>query len=230
MGAPPCFVKGTMSDTTVQDTTERNGFLDLLRMRGVQPFLWTQFLGAFNDNVYKIIVQLRAVHVAGQAGTNYVALAAAIFVIPFFLFSGYSGHLADAVSKRKVMIGVKVFEIFVMLFGLAAFFTTRIELMFVVLFLMALHSTIFSPAKYGIVPEIMPDKDLSRANGLLEMSTFVAIVLGTSIGAFLFTMWKAEAWKMGLVTLAFAWAGLATSFRIKGVPAAGAVGRFLWHF
>ena len=218
-----------MSDTTVQDTTERNGFLDLLRMRGVQPFLWTQFLGAFNDNVYKIIVQLRAVHVAGQAGPNYVALAAAIFVIPFFLFSGYSGHLADAVSKRSVMIGVKVFEIFVMLFGLAAFFTTRIELMFVVLFLMALHSTIFSPAKYGIVPEIMPDKDLSRANGLLEMSTFVAIVLGTSIGAFLFTMWKAEAWKMGLVTLAFACAGLATSFRIKRVPAAGAAGRFRWN-
>src|SRR5690349_9459518 len=109
---------GIMSDATVQESTGHNGFFDLLKMRGFQPFLWTQFLGAFNDNVYKIIVQLRAVHVAGQAGTDYVALAGAIFVIPFLLFSGYSGHIADAISKRSVMIAVKVFEIFVMLFGL----------------------------------------------------------------------------------------------------------------
>ena len=101
-----------------------------------------------------------------------------------------------------------------MLFGLAAFFTTRIEWMLVVLFLMALHSAIFSPAKYGIVPEMLPDRDLSRANALLEMSTFVAIVLGTAIGGFLFTAWKDEPWKMGLVTLAVAVAGFATSLKI----------------
>ena len=76
--------------------------------------------------------------------------------LPFLLFSGYSGHLADAISKRKVLIGVKVFEIFAMVLGLAAFFSTRIELMLFVLFLMALHSTVFSPAKYGIVPEMLP--------------------------------------------------------------------------
>ena len=110
-------------------------------------------------------------------------------------------------SKRKVLISVKVFEIFVMALGFAAFFSTRIELMLVVLFLMALHSTVFSPAKYGIVPEMLPDEDLSRANGLLEMSTFVAIVLGTSIGSFLFAAWKNEPWKMGLVMLAVAVAG-----------------------
>ena len=108
-----------------------------------------------------------------------------------------------------MLISVKVFEICVMALGLAAFFSTRIELMLVVLFLMALHSTVFSPAKYGIVPEMLPDKDLSRANALLEMSTFVAIVLGTSIGSFLFTAWKNEPWKMGVVMLAVAVAGFA---------------------
>src|SRR5882724_4687289 len=134
----------------------QNSFKDLLKNAGFHSFLWTQFLGAFNDNVYKIL------------------------------------------------ISVKVFEIFVMALGFAAFFSTRIELMLVVLFLMALHSTVFSPAKYGIVPEMLPDKDLSRANGLLEMSTFVAIVLGTSIGSFLFAAWKNEPWKMGAVMLAVA--------------------------
>jgi acyl-[acyl-carrier-protein]-phospholipid O-acyltransferase/long-chain-fatty-acid--[acyl-carrier-protein] ligase len=198
-----------------------SGFVELLRRRGFQAFLWTQFLGALNDNVYKIIVSMRAVHVAAAAGSTYLSLAGAVFVIPFLLFSGYSGHLADAVSKRTVLISVKAFEIFAMAMGLAAFFSTRMELMLAVLFLMALHSTVFSPAKYGIVPEMLGDRDLSRANGLLEMSTFVAIVLGTSMGSLLFVTWKDEPWKMGLVMIAVAGAGFATSFRIPRVLAAG---------
>src|SRR5580693_3862404 len=107
------------------------GFKDLLKHRGFQAFLWTQFLGAFNDNLYKIVVSMRAVQVAAASGSEYLSLAGAVFVVPFLLFSGYSGHLADAVSKRKVLISVKVFEVAVMLFGLAAFFSTRMELMLV---------------------------------------------------------------------------------------------------
>ena len=130
----------------------KNNFKELLKDWGFQAFLWTQFLGALNDNLYKTVVSLRAVHVAANGGTEYLSLAGAVFVIPFLLFSGYSGHLADQFSKRKVMIAVKAFEIFAMLMGLAAFFSSSIPLMLVVLFLMALHSTLFSPAKYGIVP------------------------------------------------------------------------------
>jgi acyl-[acyl-carrier-protein]-phospholipid O-acyltransferase / long-chain-fatty-acid--[acyl-carrier-protein] ligase len=204
------------------------GFGGLLKRQGFQAFLWTQFLGAFNDNVYKIVVSMRAVHVAATTGSGgeYLPLAGAVFVAPFLLFSGYSGHLADAISKRTVMVAVKVFEIAVMLLGLAAFFSTRIELMLGVLFLMALHSTVFSPAKYGIVPEMLGDEDLSRANALLEMSTFVAIVLGTSLGSLLFVSWKSQPWNMGLVMVAVAAAGLATSLRITRVPAAGSSSRF----
>ena len=208
---------------------KNNTFRELLRKPGFQAFLWTQFLGAFNDNVYKIIVSMRAVHVAAKSGSEYLALAGAVFVIPFLLFSGYSGHLADAISKRTVLISVKAFEIFAMTLGFAAFFSNRIELMLVVLFLMALHSTIFSPAKYGIVPEMLGDKDLSRANALLEMSTFVAIILGTSIGTFLFTIWKDEPWKMGLAMIAVAAAGFAVSFGITRVPAAGSTEPFRWN-
>ncbi len=218
------------STTSVNDeqTAAHGGFADLLKNSSFQSFLWTQFLGALNDNIYKIIVSMRAVHVAAKtgSGSEYLALAGAVFVLPFLLFSGYSGHLADAFSKRKVLISVKVFEVLVMGLGLAAFFSTRIELMLVVLFLMALHSTIFSPAKYGIVPEMLADRDLSRANALLEMSTFVAIVLGTSLGSFLFTLWRERPWNMGLATLGVALAGLAVSFKIARVRPAGAAGPF----
>jgi acyl-[acyl-carrier-protein]-phospholipid O-acyltransferase/long-chain-fatty-acid--[acyl-carrier-protein] ligase len=209
-------------------TMAQGGFGELLKKRGFQAFLWTQFLGALNDNIYKIAVSMRAVHVAATtgSGSEYLSLAGAVFVAPFLLFSGYSGHLADAVSKRSVLISVKVFEVAVMLLGLAAFFSTRIELMLAVLFLMALHSTVFSPAKYGIVPEMLGDEDLSRANALLEMSTFVAIVLGTSVGSFLFVAWKSTPWNMGLVTVAVAVAGLATSLRIARVRPAGATSPF----
>src|SRR5712692_10074307 len=216
----------------MKDTSMRtSSYKELLKSGGFQSFLWTQFLGAFNDNVYKIIVSMRAVHIAASTGSGsaYLSLATVVFVLPFLLFSGYSGHLADAVSKRTVLISVKIFEILVMLLALGAFFSTRMELMLLVLFLMALHSTLFSPAKYGIVPEMLPDKELSRANALLEMSTFVAIVMGTAIGSYLFSAWKDQPWKMGLVTLAVAVAGLLTSVRIPRVPASGAAAPFRGH-
>jgi acyl-[acyl-carrier-protein]-phospholipid O-acyltransferase/long-chain-fatty-acid--[acyl-carrier-protein] ligase len=202
----------------------QRGFKEVLNNGGFQAFLWTQFLGAFNDNAYRIIVSLRAVHVVAQADQSgkYLSLAAAIFVLPSLFFAGYAGHLADAISKRKVLIGVKAFEIFAMAVGILTFLSTNVAWMFIVLFLMALHSTVFSPAKYSIVPEMVSDRDLSRANALVEMSTLVAIVLGTAIGPLLFTRWRDEAWKVGLVMLAVAVIGFLTSLRITRVPAAGA--------
>src|ERR1035438_847813 len=200
------------------------GFKDVLKNGGFVAFLWTQFLGAFNDNAYRIIVSLRAVHIVAQADQSgkYLALAGAIFVLPSLLFTGYAGQLADAISKRKVLIGVKIFEIAVMALGIVVFFSQSIPLMFVVIFLMAVHYTVFSPAKYSIVPELVSDRDLSRANALLEMTTLVAIVLGTSIGPFLFTAWKSAEWKIGVVLTTVAVVGCLTSFRITRVPAAGA--------
>src|SRR6476661_2202812 len=151
-----------------------------LKFPGLQPFLWTQFLGAFNDNFLKIIVSLVAMEAIGPIdGPSYVA---GVFVLPFLLFSGYAGALADRLSKRSVLVSVKVFEIVVMLVAGAGIWTHRMDVLLVAMFLMGTHSTFFSPAKYGIVPELLPDDELSRANGLLEMTTFAAIVLGTTVG------------------------------------------------
>ena len=161
-------------------------YRDLLKSLGFQSFLWTQFLGAFNDNVYKIVVSMLAVETALHSGSGYLSLIGAVFILPFLLFSGYAGHLADVFNKRSVLITTKALEIIAMGLAFFAFLSGRMEYMLGVLFLMALQATLFSPAKYGILPEMLPDKDLSRANGLLEMSTFLAIILGTSIGSFMF--------------------------------------------
>ena len=202
-----------------------SGFANVLKHRGIPAFLTTQFLGAFNDSVYQTIV---ALHV-GSANPAYVPLVPAVFTAPSLLFSGYAGHLADAVSKRLVLVGVKIFEIAIMIFGLAALHAGWTEGLLGVVFLMGLHAAIFSPAKYGIVPEIVEDKDLSRANALLEMSTFVAIVLGIAGGGVLVALWKPSAWRIGVVTLAIAVTGFTTSLKIPRVPASGATQQFRWN-
>ena len=146
-------------------------YRDLVRLSGFRSLLVTLFLGALNDNLFKIVISLFAANLAILAGggSAYLAIAGALFVLPYLLFSGYAGHLADAFSKRKILILTKGFEIVAMGLGLLAFWSGRIEAMFAVLFLMAMQSSFFSPAKYGILPEMLPDKDLSRGNGLVEM-------------------------------------------------------------
>ena len=200
-------------------------FADLLKSGGFRAFLWTQFLGAFNDSFYQTIVLLHAEHV----NRAYIPISLMVFNLPFLLFSGYAGHLADAVSKRRVMIWVKVLEVGIMGMGLAALVAGSMNWMMAVMFLLGLHSTVFSPAKYGIVPEMWPDRDLSRANAVLEMSTFVAMVMGMSVGAFVFGAWQGAGWRAGVATLLIAAAGLANSLRITRVAASGAAQAFRWN-
>jgi acyl-[acyl-carrier-protein]-phospholipid O-acyltransferase/long-chain-fatty-acid--[acyl-carrier-protein] ligase len=203
-------------------------YIEILKQRGFLCFFWTQFLGAFNDNFYKIIVTLVALNAPATAGggSQYIPLIGGLFILPFLLFSGYAGHLADVYRKHTVLVGVKFFEIVAMGLGLLAFFSARIEPMLGVVFLMGLHSTFFSPAKYGILPEMLPDKDLSRGNGLLEMSTFMAIILGTAMGGTIYEMWKDRLSWIGVVLIAIAVLGTLTSLGITKVPPSGAVKRF----
>jgi len=207
----------------------RSSYSDLLKSRGFQSFLWTQFLGAFNDNVYKIIVSVMAVEIAADAGkgSSYLSLAGALFVVPFLLFSGYAGQVADKFSKTRVLVVTKSFEILFMLLAMGALVSHRIEYLLGVLFLLALQATFFSPAKYGIMPEMIADGDLSRANALLELSTFIAIVMGTSLGTLLYVHWKSEVWKMGAVLAAIAVAGSIASLGITKVKASGATSPFV---
>jgi len=201
-------------------------YRESLARPGAQAFLWTQFLGAFNDNIFKIVVSFLAMDALGRV--NGVAFTGAIFILPFLLFSGYAGHLADVRSKRQVLVWTKVLEVGAMALAVPALLTGRIEALLTVLFLMAAQSTFFSPAKYGIVPELWPEDDLSRANGLLEMSTFVAIVLGTSVGGLAFATWRETPSVIALVLVAIAIAGTLTSLRIPETDARRSLQPLQW--
>ena len=204
--------------------TNKTGYGVLLGNRGFQAFLWTQFLGAFNDNVYKMIVSVGAVELAADrlVGARYLALAGAVFVLPFLLFAGYAGQIADHFSKTRVLQFTKAFEIAIMIAGAAALHARSVNMLLVVLFLLAAQANMFSPAKYGILPEMLEEAQISRANGLLEFSTFAAIILGTSGGTLLFAHWKDDPLTMGGMLLGIAVFGSAASLFIPRVPASGA--------
>jgi acyl-[acyl-carrier-protein]-phospholipid O-acyltransferase/long-chain-fatty-acid--[acyl-carrier-protein] ligase len=215
----------------VQNTKSSGRYSRLLANGGFQAFLWTQFLGAFNDNVYKMMVSILAVEIAAnrQLGARYLSISLAVFVLPFLLFAGPAGHLADRFSKTRVLQITKALEIVTMGLGLSALLLNRIELLLAVLFLLATQANFFSPAKYGILPEMMGEAELTPANGLVEFSTLAAIVLGTSFGVFLIGLWKNDPWKMGGTLLAIAVIGSLTSLRIPKVPASGSSEPFHWN-
>lgn len=202
-------------------------YTQTLKQPGFLPFFFTQLLGAFNDNFYKMVVSLVALNAAVSANDSlYVDLIALLFILPSALFSGYAGHLADVYSKRTILVAVKAFEILIMGLAFAAFLAGRVEPMLVIVFLMGLHSAFFSPAKYGIIPEMLPETELSRGNGLIEMSTFMAIILGTSLGGAIYAVWKDELPSVGLVMIAIAMLGTLTSLRIYPAPPSGSTKPF----
>jgi 1-acyl-sn-glycerol-3-phosphate acyltransferase len=162
---------------------------DLLKQRRFAPFFWTQALGAGNDNIFKnalvIFVAYKAASLTSIDANTLVNLAAAIFIAPFVLFSATSGQVADKFEKSRLIRYIKVLEIAIMLIGLVGFWQRSLTLLFVALALMGLHSTLFGPVKYAILPQHLKLEELVGGNGLVEMGTFVAILIGTIAGGLL---------------------------------------------
>jgi acyl-[acyl-carrier-protein]-phospholipid O-acyltransferase/long-chain-fatty-acid--[acyl-carrier-protein] ligase len=158
----------------------------LLRSRRFAPLFVTQFLGAFNDNLLKsglaIFVTYRLATEGGTDASTLVMLAGAIFIAPFFLFSGASGTLADRLDKAKIARWVKIAEIFIMATGAAGFATGSVPLLLVALFGLGTHSTVFGPIKYALLPEHLVEHELVAGNALIEAGTFLAILFGTILG------------------------------------------------
>lgn len=146
----------------------------------------TQFLGALNDNIFKLLVIYLLINVEGpSAAPRILSLAGAIFVIPFLFFSSGSGVLADRHSKRTIIVFTKMLEVATMIFGLfAVIFESELG-SYTALFFMATQSAIFGPSKYGIIPELVESKKVSKANGSLTSFTYLAIILGTFLASFL---------------------------------------------
>lgn len=146
----------------------------------------TQFLGALNDNIFKLLVIYLLINIKGPAAANTIlSLAGAIFVIPFLLFSSGAGLLADRISKRTIIVITKALELVIMLFGLLAVsFQSEIGA-YAALFFMAGQSALFGPSKYGIIPELVEPKMVSKANGSMTSFTYLAIIFGTFLASFI---------------------------------------------
>lgn len=183
----------------------------------------TQFLGAFNDNVYKQIVLLVCLDVAKRPdvqGDPYQPIAMFLFSLPFVLFSGVAGVLADRMVKRTIFVGSKVAEVVVMLLGLIAFQMGGLAPMFVVLFLMGMQSAFFGPPKYGILPEMLRASDLPRANGIVQTTTFLAIILGQPFGSYLKEFFPNQLWIASFFCIFIAILGVVTSLFVRKTPVA----------
>ena len=160
----------------------------LLRQRRFAPFFWTQFLGAMNDNVLKFAF---TVLVTYRLSVDWLppALAGlaigAVFILPFLLFSATAGQLADLLDKARVMRMVKNLELAIMALAAWGLWQGWIALLLGCIFLMGLHSTVFGPVKYAYLPQHLGERELTGGNGLVEMGTFVAILLGNVLGGVL---------------------------------------------
>lgn len=203
--------------------------------RGLQGFWYliaTQFFGAFTDNAYKNVLTLTALLTAAsvEQGNQRVSLIGALFILPFLLFSMYGGFLADRYSKRTVTIWTSSGEALIMALGALAFWFGNLHLSMALLFLMGAQSAFFGPTKYGILPELVPDKKLSWANGVLELTTFLAIIIGTVVGAFLVESLAGRLYLAGLILMMLSLVETATSFGIDRVAAANPGATFRLNF
>lgn len=182
----------------------------------------TQFLGALNDNIYKLLVVYFFIQLEGiEYSHQILASTGATFVIPFLLFSAISGVMADRFSKRDIIVITKILELVIMGLAVWAFAFESKWGSYAILFLLATQSAIFGPSKYGIVPELVSVDRISKANGLMTSFTFFAIILGTFIASFLTQITGRNFIISSLACTFIALVGLVTSFCIEPTPPAG---------
>mgnify|MGYP000716496125 CR=1 FL=1 len=202
---------------------EEHNQSSLLKSKRFLPFFCTQFLGAFNDNIFKntlmLLIAFSATKAMGMESNVVMNLAAGLFILPFFLFSAIAGQVADKYEKSSIIRSVKLAEVFIMLLAAACFVTESYSLLLLLLFVMGTQSTFFGPVKYAILPQHLEDDELVGGNALVEMGTFVAILLGT-IGAGLLMGFEGTKELTAFAVVVVAIAGYFSSRKIpKAAPA-----------
>jgi acyl-[acyl-carrier-protein]-phospholipid O-acyltransferase / long-chain-fatty-acid--[acyl-carrier-protein] ligase len=196
-----------------QDTNWRRGFWSLIA---------TQFQGAFNENGLKSLVffLILAMHLKPEEENNRVFVLNLLFSVPFILFSMIGGYLADRFSKRTVTVGTKLFEMAVMLLAMLAFAQENLQLALAAVFLASTQAALFGPSKYGLLPELLPQRLLSWGNGVIELGTFLAIISAVVAAGFLSDTFRGRQAISGLIFLGCSLVGLACALAITRVPAA----------
>ncbi len=219
-------------DSKHRESRTRSGFWALIA---------TQFQGAFNDNLYRFaIIFFMIARYAGapesQAGRDMTmklsSLGAILFAVPFLVFPGLAGSLSDRYEKRSIVIATKIWEVAVMIAAWVAFHVGNPYLIFALLLMMFTQSAFFSPAKYGILPEMLPESRLSWANGILGMTTFVAIIAGQSSAGFLSDHLRESPSGYHVVSgvlVVLSLLGCCTAFFVPKTPAANPLRKIEWN-
>ncbi len=194
----------------------------LLGQRRFAPFFATQALAAFNDNAFRYaMVGMATFELALSHGAlnRYVNLALALFIIPFFLLSASAGQLAEKFEKARLIRYIKLFEILAMLTAAVGFWTRNLDLLLVVLCMMGVHSTVFGPIKYAIVPQVLANDELTGGNGLIESSTSLSILAGSLVGNALMAIPDIGPTVAALTVIGVAVLGFVASLGIPAAPA-----------
>jgi acyl-[acyl-carrier-protein]-phospholipid O-acyltransferase/long-chain-fatty-acid--[acyl-carrier-protein] ligase len=199
--------------------------------RGFWSLIATQFQGAFSDNILRnlLLSIIVGMGLARDERETFVSVVTVIFSVPFLLFSMAGGWLADHYSKRQITIWTKWMEVFSMVLATAGLATHILTLSLVALALVATQAALFGPSKYGLLPELLPAKRLSWGNGVIELGTFLAIILGTVVGATMAEKLHGREVYAGYVLVALSFIGLLTSLSIDKVPAASPDKKFQWN-
>ena len=199
--------------------------------RGFWSLIATQFQTAFNDNALKFLVIYIVVSMnfPRQHRDFLVLVVGAMFALPFIFFSMAGGGLADRYSKRSVTIGTKILEFAVMGFFIGSLFLRSVPMQCAGVFLISTEAALFGPSKYGLLPEILPERRLSWGNGIIELGTFVASIGGTMASGILAERYHGREALAGFLLLGLTCVGFAASLGISRVPAAGAGKPFRWN-
>ena len=194
----------------------------LLRQRRFAPFFWTQFSGAANDNLFKFAF---TVMVTYQLSVSWLPPAmaglviGALFILPFLLFSATSGQLTDKYDKTRMIRFVKNLEIAIMALAAWGFVANHVPMLLLCTFLMGLHSTLFGPVKFAYMPQVLNERELTGGNGMVEMGTFVAILLGQVAGGLLVALPGIGHTAVAVGCIALALAGRLVAQLIPSAPA-----------
>lgn len=211
-----------MSDVTKPRLPYLQRLFSIVKPGAFASLNCTQFLGAMNDNIYKLLIVYCFIALEGKEASNSIlASVGAIYVLPFLFLSSTAGTMADRFSKRTIIVVVKIVECCVMLLGLTSFYLGSKTLAYGALFLLACHSAIFAPCKYGIVPEIVPADRISRANGILTSCTYSAIIVGTFLASFLTDISDHNFILASVATIVFAGLGIYYSLQIPKTAPSG---------
>lgn len=204
----------------------------LLSQRRFLPYFVTQFLGAFNDNIFKNVLLILVAFAGSQAlpisSNLFINLAAGLFILPFFLFSATAGVLADKVDKDRFIRQVKLAEVVIMLLAAIGFLTQSYVMLLFLLFLMGTQSAFFGPVKYALLPQQLSNEELLSGNALVETGTFLAILLGT-LGAGVITAMDNAVVIASISVMLFALFGYISSRFIPHIPASNSELKVQWR-